>query len=171
MPKFSQIPVNSSPVIGDYVIGVTVGNVDQRITIAQLAALVSANITDGSIKQSDLDFTNFDVFSTSETDTGRKWVDGRTIYRKVLRGSMSVVVNANNIAHGITGISTLEVISCEGNIVLGSGVRGSSVNLFWHRETGGNWMNPTAINSTTFTFTSSFAWGTTMYTVILEYVK
>lgn len=54
MPKFSQIATNASPAIGDYMIGVTSGNVDMKITLAQLAALISTNLTDNTIAASKL---------------------------------------------------------------------------------------------------------------------
>lgn len=134
-------------------------------------AIIKRHLANAAIGTAELDFTDFDVYSASETDTGRKYVDGRTIYRKVLRGTLNVAVGANNIAHGITGITNLEILRVDGNIVLSSAVRGNSVNLLWHRETGGNWANPTAMNNTNFTWTSSFAWGNSVYTIIIEYVK
>ena len=45
MPKFTQIGANASPAIGDYIIGHTAAGVDDKITIGQLAALVSANLS------------------------------------------------------------------------------------------------------------------------------
>lgn len=49
MPKFSQIPTNASPALTDFLIAVTAGSVDQKSTIAAIAALISANLTAGSV--------------------------------------------------------------------------------------------------------------------------
>lgn len=131
------------------------------------SALASSAVTTAKI-----DFTSFDVYSTSETDTGRKWIDARTIYRKVLQGNMTVVVGTVNVAHGISGITTgSELLRADGNFWLSSTTRTASRNLFFHRETGGNWAHPVAFDATNIRVTASFAWGSTAYTFILEYVK
>lgn len=41
-------------------------------------------------------------FLTTETDTGEKWIDGRTIYRKVISFGTLPNNNIKNVAHGIT---------------------------------------------------------------------
>lgn len=48
MTKFSGITPNSAPLVSDYVIGVTAGNVDDRITIANLILLIAANMPTGT---------------------------------------------------------------------------------------------------------------------------
>lgn len=113
----------------------------------------------------------FPEYSSVEVPTGEKWIDGRPIYRKILTGNMTVAAGGNYVAHGISGIAALEVLRLSGNVRLSSTVRGSYVNLLWHRESAGNWINPVAMDGTQVTFTSSFAWGASAYTVILEYVK
>ena len=134
-------------------------------------AIIARHIANAAVKKANMDFTDFDVYSTSEVDPGRKWTDGRAIYRKVLIGNMTVVVGANNVNHGISGITALEVVNINGSFRLSSTTRGTSVNLFWHREAAGNWMNIVAVNGTQITFTSSFAWGASAYTIVFEYVK
>ena len=69
MPKFSQITTNASPATSDFVIGVTAGGVDDKITLAQLAALVSANITAGAVKAAALDLSSGSQIN-SYTNTG-----------------------------------------------------------------------------------------------------
>lgn len=48
-----------------------------------------------------------DTFSTSETATGMVWIDGKTIYRKVV--ALGALPNATQktVAHGITGMTGL----------------------------------------------------------------
>ena len=44
-------------------------------------------------------------YSTSEQDTGFKWVDGKTIYKKTVFKSSLSSSGETNIAHGVTGLS------------------------------------------------------------------
>lgn len=56
----------------------------------------------------------YQEFKTTEFNTGRVWIDGKTIYRKVI-SSLNVPNNSSaSTAHGITNIDT--VISVEGMI-------------------------------------------------------
>lgn len=55
-------------------------------------------------------------YSTTETDTGTKWIDGKAIYKKVLILG-SIPIGANDYPHGITGIDRVikaDVISDNG---------------------------------------------------------
>lgn len=133
--------------------------------------IVNRHLATGAVKQANLDFTNFDLSSTSETDTGRKYYDGRTIYRKLLVGNINVIAGSIGVTHGISGITSLELLRVQGNMRLGSTTRGTIVNMFTHRETAGNWCNLVSMDGTQVSFNSSFAWGTSAYTIILEYVK
>ena len=40
-------------------------------------------------------------YSTSETNTGKKWIDGKPIYRKVITGNVS----DGSIAHGLSDVN------------------------------------------------------------------
>ena len=46
-------------------------------------------------------------YSTSETTTGKTWIDGKPIYRKVVTTSGFVGQGINNIAHGISSLDTI----------------------------------------------------------------
>lgn len=48
--KFTQIGANASPAVGDYIIGHTAAGVDDKITIGQLATIVSANLGSNVMK-------------------------------------------------------------------------------------------------------------------------
>ena len=54
----------------------------------------------------------FDSYTSAERDTGRKWIDGSPIYRKVITASGNMATGVTNYAHGITGLD--RVISCMG---------------------------------------------------------
>jgi hypothetical protein len=47
------------------------------------------------------------VFSTGEVDTGRTWIDGKTIYRKVITSSGNISTGLTNYAHSITGLARI----------------------------------------------------------------
>lgn len=118
-------------------------------------------------------FQETEVYTNAEQDTGKVWIDGRVIYRRIIRGTINVVVGANTVAHGITGMSTShELISHNGYVKLGSGtVASAGLQVLQHRETGGNWFLFEGMDTTNVTFTSSFAWGTSWVGLIIEYVK
>lgn len=46
-------------------------------------------------------------YSTSEVNTGKKWIDGKTIYRKVLEYSKPANESNSNIPHGISNMDWL----------------------------------------------------------------
>lgn len=47
-------------------------------------------------------------YSTSEVNTGFTWIDGKTIYKKTVTGTLpNSTAGTTNIAHGITGLDTL----------------------------------------------------------------
>lgn len=52
--KFSQVAINGAPATPDYMMGVTVGGVDMRVSLSQLAALISANLTQNSVTGANL---------------------------------------------------------------------------------------------------------------------
>ena len=50
-------------------------------------------------------------FSTSEVDTGRKWVDGKAIYKKSISFGSLPNAATKSVAHGISGISYIVSMS------------------------------------------------------------
>lgn len=111
-------------------------------------------------------------YSATEQDTGKTWVDGRPIYRKVLRGQLNVSAIAMTIAHGISFTANMEIISVQGFIKLGQGSGGGDMqSLQMYRELAGNWIGITTIQTANIQITSSFAWGLSYYVITLEYVK
>lgn len=55
------------------------------------------------------DWKNKDDYSTEETDTGKHWIDGKPVYRKVLSG-VSEIVGENSRAYIPTGVSDIDVV-------------------------------------------------------------
>lgn len=54
----------------------------------------------------------FDSYSTAARDTGRKWIDGKAIWRKVITASGNIATGYTNYAHNIT--SEDRIISLHG---------------------------------------------------------
>lgn len=169
MGKLSALPQDSTPTGDDYTVTVDTGSGQTK------KVLISDLFSQGLIGASGLNFSSFDVYSTSETDTGRKWTDGRTIYRKVIRSSLTVAATAtNNVAHGITGLTTSwEMVRISGAIKLSSGGTnsGNQEVSFAYRELAGHWFAHTSTDTTNVTFTASYAWGASWVTIVMEYVK
>ena len=114
----------------------------------------------------------FDYTST-EQDTGEKWIDGRIVYRKVVTGNFNCIAGTIAIAHGISGLTTShQVISLTGSIKLGAatGVAAGTQSLAY-RESGGNFIHWNGFDQTSFSLQSSFAWGSSWVTVVMTYVK
>lgn len=114
-----------------------------------------------------------ETFTTAEQDTGKVWVDGRPIYRKVIRGQVTLSTSTvTTVAHGISGLtSAWELISFTAGVKIGAGSNNGSEVAVMHREMAGNWTWLTSFTTTNMSFASSYAWGSSYYTVIMEYVK
>ena len=50
-------------------------------------------------------YTANNTYSTSEVDTGKKWIDGKTIYRKVVATGALPNNTTKTVAHGITSLA------------------------------------------------------------------
>lgn len=115
------------------------------------------------------------VYSTSEQDTGKIWVDGRTVYRKVLQGQVNLINGFTSVAHGISGITTsVLLVSATGSVKIGNanGTSSSTLQTLTYAEgTGSPHMYVTGMDATNLIFKASFAWGSSFYSVVLEYVK
>lgn len=113
------------------------------------------------------------VYSTSEIDTGKVWIDGRPIYRKVVRGKVNFTGNAcPGIPHGITGLTNAwEVVSWSGNMTL-SGVfsnRDGKQALPYIENT--HQAGIATITKSIVNVCGSYPWGWSEVSIVLEYVK
>ena len=84
-------------------------------------------------------------YSTTEQNTGRKWIDGKDIYFKVVELGALPNATTKNVAHGITGIS--EWVKIEGTANNATNTSGISIPLVYD---GNNATNNTriAVNDT-----------------------
>lgn len=73
------------------------------------------NYLDGELEnKADIEHTHTETFSTSEVATNKLWIDGKTIYRKVISFGALPNATTKNVAHGITNLdhfTSMETIS------------------------------------------------------------
>jgi len=113
------------------------------------------------------------VYSTSEIDTGRVWIDGRPIYRKVIRGTVNMTGNSTSrLAHGIQGLtSRWELIKYYGNMRLGGTLSNNPIKQALPYIENTHQSGITSIDETTVTISGSCPWGNSEVSLVLEYVK
>lgn len=113
------------------------------------------------------------VYSTSEIDTGMVWIDGRPIYRKVVRGTVNMTGNSTSrLAHGIQGLtSRWELIKYYGNMSLGGTLSNHTAKQALPYIENVHQSGITSIDETTVTISGSYPWGSSEISLVLEYVK
>ena len=113
------------------------------------------------------------VYSTSEIDTGRVWIDGRPIFRKVVRGTVNMTGNSTSrLAHGIQGLtSRWELIKYYGNIRLGGTLSNNPTKQALPYIENTHQSGITSIDETTVAISGSYPWGSSEVSLVLEYVK
>lgn len=113
------------------------------------------------------------VYSTSEIDTGRVWIDGRPIYRKVIRGTVNMTGNSTSrLAHGIQGLtSRWELIKYYGNMRLGGTLSNNPIKQALPYIENTYQSGITSIDATHVTISGSYPWGSSEVSLVLEYVK
>lgn len=114
------------------------------------------------------------VYSTSEIDTGMVWIDGRPIYRKVVRGTVNMIggYNTSILPHGIQGLSNKwELIRYYGNMRLGGVLSNNPIKQALPYIEGTHQSGVTSIDQTNITISGSYPWGSSEVSIVLEYVK
>lgn len=114
------------------------------------------------------------VYSTSEIDTGRVWIDGRPVYRKVVRGTVNMIggYNTSKLPHGIQGLTNKwELIKYYGNMRLGGILSNNPVKQALPYIEGAHQSGITSIDSTEVAISGSYPWGLSEVSIVLEYVK
>lgn len=123
-----------------------------------------------------IDFTTMPAYkyTTEEQDTGQKWIDGRIIYRKVVRGTVNMTggYNTSKLPHGIQGLtSRWELIKYYGNMRLSGVLSNNPIKQALPYIEGTHQSGITSIDSTDVVISGSYAWGSSEISVVLEYVK
>ena len=67
------------------------------------------NTNDDNTTANTTAITNLQTYSTNEVDTGKTWVDGKKIYRKVLTGTTTTTNAAFSISHGISNFGIVMI--------------------------------------------------------------
>lgn len=114
------------------------------------------------------------VYSTSEIDTGRVWIDGRPIYRKVVRGTVNMIggYSTSSLPHGIQGLTgRWELIKYYGNMRLGGTLSNNLIKQALPYIEGTHQSGVTSIDQTNITISGSYPWGSSEVSLVLEYVK
>ena len=78
-------------------------------------SVTSTALADRAVTADKIDFTTlaFGNYSTSEVDTGFKWIDGKTIYKKTINFGALPNNTSKSVAHGISGLSRVMSIETE----------------------------------------------------------
>ena len=135
----------------------------------------SSNLAKKAVKAENIDFTTMpgNKYSNEEQDTGQKWIDGRPIYRKVVRGAVNMTGGGtSNLAHNIQGLtSRWELIKYCGNMRLGGTLSNNLVKQALPYIENTHQAGITSIDTTYVTISGSYPWGNSEVSLVLEYVK
>ena len=135
----------------------------------------SNNLAKKAVKAENIDFTTMpdNKYTTDEQDTGQKWIDGRPIYRKVVRGAVNMTGGGtSNLAHNIQGLtSRWELIKYCGNMRLGGTLSNNLVKQALPYIENTHQAGITSIDTTYITISGSYPWGNSEISIVLEYVK
>lgn len=136
----------------------------------------SSNLAKKAVKAENIDFTTMpgNKYSTEEQDTGQKWIDGRPVYRKVVRGTVNMTggFNTSNLPHGIQGLSNRwELIRYYGNMRLSGVLSNNPIKQALPYIEGTHQSGVTSIDQTNITISGSYNWGNSEVSIVLEYVK
>ena len=139
-------------------------------------SITAESIKEKSITADKIDFTTMpdNKYKTTEQDTGQKWIDGRPIYRKVVRGTVNMTggFNTSNLPHGIQGLtSAWELIRYYGNMRLSGVLSNNPIRQALPYIEGTHQSGVTSIDQTNITISGSYAWGNSEVSIVLEYVK
>ena len=139
-------------------------------------SIVAESIKEKSITADKIDFTTMpdNKYKTTEQDTGQKWIDGRPIYRKVVRGTVNMTggFNTSSLPHGIRGLSNKwELIRYYGNMRLSGSLNNNPIKQALPYIEGTHQSGITSIDQTNITISGSYAWGSSEVSIVLEYVK
>ena len=146
----------------------TTGNAGTNASVTN-SGTTSAAVLDFVIPRG-ADGQGFIDYSTSEVETGLKWIDGSTIYRRVFSGSTTISANTDNTIN--TGVSAKSIINAYG--YFDSWHSGSNYNRVAFGQYNGNNIYSSAMirNASTIElhFISSIAVNSE-YAVVVEYIK
>ena len=130
-------------------------------------------IGDGSIQPEKL-ADSLTTYNSAEMDTGKKWIDGRPIFRKVVRGTVNMTggYNTSSLPHGIAGLTDAwELISWSGNMRLSGVLSSNPIKQALPYIEGTHQAGITSIDKTNIAVSGSYAWGISEVSITMDYVK
>lgn len=130
-------------------------------------------IGDGSIQPEKL-ADSLTTYKSAEMDTGKKWIDGRPIFRKVVRGTVNMTggYNTSSLPHGIAGLTDAwELISWSGNVRLSGVLSSNPIKQALPYIEGTHQAGITSIDKTNIAVSGSYAWGISEVSITMDYVK
>ena len=132
-------------------------------------------LKEGSITADKIDFTTMpdNKYKTTEQDTGQKWIDGRPIYRKVVRGTVNLAGNRTGLLpHGIQDLTKKwEIIRYYGSMRLGGSLSDNISKQTIPYIESTHQSGITSIDNTNIEISGSYPWGNSEVSIVLEYVK
>lgn len=132
-------------------------------------------LKDRSITADKIDFTTMpdNKYKTTEQDTGQKWIDGRPIYRKVVRGTVNLAGNRTGLLpHGIQDLTKKwEIIRYYGSMRLGGTLSDNISKQTIPYIESTHQSGITSIDNTNIEISGSYPWGNSEVSIVLEYVK
>lgn len=138
-------------------------------------SIVAESIKEKSITADKIDFTTMpdNKYKTTEQDTGQKWIDGRPIYRKVVRGTINLAGNRTGLLpHGIQDLTKKwEVIRYYGSMRLGGSLSDNISKQTIPYIESTHQSGITSIDNTNIEISGSYPWGNSEVSIVLEYVK
>lgn len=151
-------------------------NPDGTLKESAIPELKPQVIPEKSITADKIDFTTMpgNKYTTTEQDTGQKWIDGRPIYRKVVRGTVNMAggYSTSSLPHGIQGLSNRwELIRYYGNMRLSGNLNNNPIKQALPYIEGTHQSGITSIDQTNITISGSYTWGNSEVSIVLEYVK
>lgn len=138
-------------------------------------SIVAESIKEKSITADKIDFTTMpdNKYKTTEQDTGQKWIDGRPIYRKVVRGTVNLAGNRTGLLpHGIQDLTKKwEIIRYYGSMRLGGSLSDNISKQTIPYIESTHQSGITSIDNTNIEISGSYPWGNSEVSIVLEYVK
>ena len=103
---------------GDYTM-IVQGNQNKKISHENILGNIENNIANNTsnISQINTNITNYGQYSLQETFTGKTWIDGKPIYRKVINCGALPNNTTKNVTHNISNLS---------NVIFANGISYSS---------------------------------------------
>ena len=156
---------------------------NQMANVASLAdgtgvndgAIVGSKLKNSTVTADKIDFTTMpdNKYKTTEQDTGQKWIDGRPIYRKVVRGTVNLAGNRTGLLpHGIQDLTKKwEIIRYYGSMRLGGSLSDNISKQTIPYIESTHQSGITSIDNTNIEISGSYPWGNSEVSIVLEYVK